>query len=456
VAVTPEVRGTPLSDTVKDKKRKLVGEVHEKLAKVKQEKVVLGLNYGTLPGKSKAKKKVPQTTVKKKSAEVVKGEEGIARPFGHQKGGFNRNESGVRAILPSVQIGEQTRQYLTHVSELFFARVSTMEVEGMLVNDRLLVSANETATVTKIAQLRLGDLLAEAAEDPSAEIEVIADAHKTRRYRIGVMGEALKLVEQGSKPTEAQRKGVEVLAEAQTGFHVDYDARPMLESFVRTLQTQVRTITKVRGPYSIEDAAEKIKDPEFKHSVIAVKALEGGKSHAEQHLALAYVKSKTSERAAVAGTKIPCAVCWLTLALVHKAGRNLDFNNTPGGLWDSTVYRGLSAVANELKITDATQLWESFVESYQTLLDEDTFVQYLTALRKGTELIVTIPKKGGGLKGLGYTQDISGLHREFIGERPQSPLGESFPETPLSPRGSYGTPPHSDDESEAEDEETVD
>jgi hypothetical protein len=463
VAATPDVRDKPLTTAPKDRKRKLVGEVVDKLAKVRKERVVLGRNYGTLPpptpvppplpGKSKAKKKpsapkkVPQTVVQKKSVELVQGEEGVARPYGHHKGAFNLNESGVLPINPSVQIGAQTRQYLTHVSELFFAKVSTMEVEGMQVNDRLLVSANETSTVSKIAQLKLGDLLQEAAEDPTAEVDVIAGAHKSRRYRIGVLGEALKLIDEGEL-TETQLKGVEVLAEAQAGFHLDYDARPMLESFVKTLQVQVRTITQVQGPFSIAEAAKKINDDAFKHTVIAVNALEGGKSHAEQHLALAYLKSQNPGPAVVAGTKIPCAVCWLSLALVHQAGRNLDFNNTPGGLWDTTVFRGLSAIATELKIVDVTQLWASFVQAYDILPGGDQFVQYLTALHEQTALTVTIPKKGGGLKEKGYTQDISGLSREFIEGRPQSPLGSPFREVPDSPRGSYGTPTHTDEETE--------
>src|SRR5207302_447607 len=172
----------------------------------------------------------------------------------------------------------------------------------------------ESETVGAIAGLKLGELLQQAAEDSSALVDIIDDTHRSRRYRIGVLGEALKLVPEGSKLTEAQLKGVEVLAEAQAGFHLDRDARPMLLSFVRTLQAQVRTITKVQGPYSIEEAATKINDDQYKHTVIAVNALERGKSHAEQHLALAYLKSNNPGPAVVAGTKTPCAVCWLTLA----------------------------------------------------------------------------------------------------------------------------------------------
>jgi len=232
------------------------------------------------------------------------------------------------------------------------------------------------------------------------------------------------------------------------GFYLDHAARQGLESFVKTLQAQVRTITQVRGPFSIEEAAEKINDVGFEHAVIAVDALEGGKSHAEQHLALAYLKSHNPGPAVVSGTKIPCAVCWLSLALIHLAGRKLEFNNTPGGLWDTTVFRGLTAIAAELKIVDVTQLWASFVQTYNIVPGGKQFVQYLTALHDQTDLTVTIPEEGGGLKKKGYTQDISGLSREFIEGRPQSPLGSPFREVPDSPRGSYGTPTHTDEETE--------
>src|SRR5882724_8834545 len=70
VAATPDVRDKPLATAPTDRKRKLVGQVVEKLAKAKKEQVVLKRNYGTLPpptpvppllpvkGKGKRKKKV--------------------------------------------------------------------------------------------------------------------------------------------------------------------------------------------------------------------------------------------------------------------------------------------------------------------------------------------------------------------------------------------------------------
>lgn len=349
------------------------------------------------------------------------------------------------AAYPEVKIGEQTRQYLTNLSHLLFAKVKTMEVEAMLVNDRILVSTNETATVASLAGLRLDTLLEDAAK------AVMADNPALRRqYKIGVMGQAL-VAAQADKPlTTAQLAGVKELAEAEAGFRADHATRVNLESFLRVLKSHVQNAISVQGPFTIDAAAEHLKDPEYKHKVLAVKALEGGKSHAEQHLILALIKSEYRGKAVVAGTKIPCAMCWLSLALAHQNNWDIEFNNQAGGYWDTTVVRGLAAVAEALNIVDITDLWNMFVRTNKIQPESKQFIQYLTSLREGTQLTIRVPKSGGGLKAQGLTQNISGLHRDFIETTPDSPLGSPFEEPPPSPPGYWGTPPTSPSRKEAE------
>jgi hypothetical protein len=456
LATDPVTRGMPLADAVKEKKRKRVAEVTEKLDEVRQERRLLEPHLGastptTSGGTLPKDRKVTNKAVKTKTTNHILGEgKEYARPYGHQKGAFNLNTDGVLAAYPEVKIGEQTRQYLGNLSNLLFERVSTMEVEAMLANGRILVSTNETSTVTSLAGLKLGAALQGAAD---AVVADNADHALLRRYKIGVVGEALRAVPADAPLTPGHLAGAKELAELETGFRADHDGRPELESFLRVLKNHVQNAVTVQGPFTIDQAAQHLVDPAYQNKVLAVAALDGGKSHAEQHLALALIKSGYRGKAVVAGTKRPCAMCWLTLALAHQNGWNIEFNNEPGGFWDTTVIRGLAAVAAALGVVDITDLWNMFVRSNDIQPGGTQFVQYLTSLREGTQLVVDVPKEGGGLAGQGLTQDISGLHKDFMAATPDSPLGSQYEDPPSSPPGYWGTPPGSPSRQEAEEQQ---
>jgi hypothetical protein len=117
------------------------------------------------------------------------------------------------------------------------------------------------------------------------------------------------------------------------------------------------------------------------------------------------------------------------------------------------VYRGLTAVAKELRIGDITELWNKFVKTNDLQPGGEKFVQYLTALRRETPLIIDVPLEGGGLASLGYTQDISGLHVDFMESSDDAPLGSPFPGPPGSPPGFWETPPGSPRRQKAEEEQ---
>ncbi|GAB1510366.1 hypothetical protein [Actinophytocola sp. KF-1] len=456
LATDATTRDTPLTDAVKEKKRKRVAEVSEKLDEVRKERRLLDAHLGSstpaqADGTLPRNRKVTNKAIKDKTTTHILGEdENYARPFGHQKGAFNLNPGGVLAAYPEMKIGEQTRQYLGNLSNLLFERVSTMEVEAMLANDRVLVSTNETDTVTSLAGLDLGAALQGAA---GAVVADNSDHALLRRYKIGVVGEALRAVPADAELTPGHLAGAKELAELETGFRADHDGRRELESFLRVLKNHVQNALTVQGPFSIDEAAQRLVDPAYKHKVLAVKALDGGKSHAEQHLVLALIKSGHTGKAVVAGTKRPCAMCWLTLALAHQNGWNVEFNNEPGGFWDTTVIRGLAAVAQELGVGDITDLWNMFVHTNRIQPGGTQFVQYLTSLREGTNLIVNVPETGGGLAGQGLTQDISGLHKDFMEATPDSPMGSPFEDPPASPPGYWGTPPGSPSRQEAEEQQ---
>jgi hypothetical protein len=459
MAADPTIQEAPLSNKAKERKRRLSQKVYKKLEGVKKERKGLQAKRGKMPAKANPRASIKQRAkknevtigqVQEKGWEVYMGEgdANAAYPYGKMQGAFNLNPGGVEILSPDVKIGEQTRQYLGHISEVFFAKVKGMEVECMLVNNRLLLSANEAAQVNPMAGFTLHDLLVEAAKALNADIaDTGKRAHARRQFEIGVMGEALKVIPNDAVLNEAQKAGAERLAAAAAGYHVDYGSRKDLEELLRVVQHQVRNAASVQGPYSIDAAATKITDATFQNAVIAVNPLDGGKSHAEQHLALAYIKSGYTGKAVVAGTKIPCATCWLSLALVHQAGYAIEFNNTPGGHWDTSVFRGLAEIARVLGVTDITNLWQRFVDTGTMI--QGGRKQYLTALWENTGLTIKIPREGGGLAAKGLTQDISRL-TQYPLDVDNDDLGTPF-DTPGTPKaGGWETPEDDPDRQSAE------
>jgi hypothetical protein len=445
--VTPEdVRNVPISAQFK-KKRKRAETIYNKLEAVKGDHSILNKHLGSIPvtpasnKKVKPKDKVTLKAIKEKVPKLILGEDGeSARPFGYQRGLLTLEPDSVQAIPPGVKIGDQVKQYLGHVSELFFAKVKGMEVECMLVNDRVLVSVNDQELVQELADQTLSELLQDAAKlVPSAE------DHLRRQRQIGLMSEAFSTVPDDEEPTAIQKEGAAKLAEAEVGYHMDYESREGLGSFLETLRHQAQNALRVQGPYTIDVAATKITEPTCKNAIIAVGTL-GGDSHAEQHLALALIKSSHGGKATIAGTKNPCAVCWLTLALVQQAGWALDFNNKPGALW-GTTYRGLVAVAKQLNIKDITALWARFVRTAD-LLPEGEFGQFVVSLRERAELTVVVPRSGGGLVADGLTQDISQLSQEMVDDDDSTYLGNLTEPPATPPPGGYGTPQQSQDDDE--------
>lgn len=443
MSATPGERQAELTTTTADERRQVALRTFQKLTEVNSERTRFR-DYAPLPDPENEEtgKKVTLTGVRSETSQFVLGGATKAMPFGPRRGAFSRADDGVRVIEPEVKIGKRTRQYLGHLSEIFFARVKTMEVECMLVNNRILMSTNDAAAVGTLAGQMLGTLLQEAAATINADER---DSHRKRQFKIAAMGQALAITDEDEELDEVQEQGAYLLAQAHASYHVDPRAREGMEQILQTVQKQVRKSLAIQGPLSIADAAAAIVDPDYKNAVIAVSPLPGGGSHAEQHLALAYIQSGHGGAASVAGTKIPCATCWLTLALTAQH-LPLEFNNTPGGLWETTTFRGLAAVAGALNITDLGVLSASF-ELAASLFGEGVFSQYLTALEEQTHLTITIPAKQAKLKDKGLTQDTSALtddDEELQPRNTDDDPGWTLTTNPLSPPGTYG----SDDEND--------
>lgn len=392
--------------------------------------------------------KVNFTSVAKAIDDHITKDVDISRPYGQQKGAAIVEPGRVLALNPVIKIGSQTEQLLGRISELFMKAASDMEYETMLANQRLFVSANNQENVDKISALHLKDMLTAAAK---AIVADNAESSALRRYSVGALAVALDSVDPGTALTEQQERGADMLSELSVGYHVDASARKDLADALKVLQAQIRTRTKVYGPCTPDEAAEAFHDPALVNHVIAVRPPDDD-SHAEQYLALTLVKAGWDGPAIIGGTKNPCSCCWLTLALVLQHGHNLKFNNFAGLYWPKAA-RGVKLVAEELGVADISVLMQHFAEANNLTNDDGEFIQHLTALEK-VGLVVTVPKKGGGLAAKGLTQDQT-ARSVYMVDNPAfstDKLPDEFAEYPGSPLYTYGSPAREDDSDVERDE----
>lgn len=319
-------------------------------------------------------------------------------------------------------------------------KVSDMEVETMLVNGRLYVSANTQKSAKDMAGLNLQSLLKEAAK---AFVSDNAKSAALRQYRIGVIGEALAVIDDQEDLTPEQLKGAELLGEYQFGYHAEYDARADLSDMLKLLQNQVRNQLVVRGPFSTTAAAATLTDKDYRGHVMSILPPDD-KSHAEQYLALTLAEGRFKGRAVIAGTKNPCSCCWLTLTLMLQKGYDVRFNNFAGAYWPKSA-RGVALVAQELGVDDVGTLMEYFRRSVD-MTGTDHFRQHVTALQE-VGLKVTVPARGGGMSEKHLTQDQTARSVLFVNNPAFSTetLPAEFGEIPGSPVQTYGTPLHDPD-----------
>ncbi len=452
-ASKPEVQSQRLASKKDEGSRVFYSKVAKQLDKSKDRREKFGKARKTkVSSKVEDPRKVGFGSVKDAIDEHITGGEKVARPYGQQKGGALRERGHVLALNPVIKIGSQTEQLLGRVSQLFMRAASDMEYETMLVNQRWFVSANNTANVEKVSALFLQDMLTEAAK---GIVDDNADSPELRAYSIGALASALGTIDPGAALSKQQQRGAELLSELSVGHHVDADVRKELRDALKILQAQVRSRMKVHGPLSPDEAAAALKDDKLKNHVIAVLPPDDD-SHAEQYLALTLVKAGYTGRAVISGTKNPCSCCWLTLTLVLQHDYDLKFNNTAGLYWPKSA-RGVKLVAEALGVTDISYLMEYFQKANKLTNDEDRFLQHLTALRE-VDLIVDIPKSGGGLKDKGLTQDQS-ARSVYMVDNPsfsKDKLPDDFVAYPGSPVYSYNSPRREDDSEVERDEMLID
>lgn len=434
-AVGPEAAQGLLADPGQDRSRQQTLELLGSLDAEKRGR----LDNQNLTGARPAGIASPAVGYKKSAIAEVKGllaPQATAKPFGYQKGAASTVPGEVQALRPGFKLGAQVLQQLGHLSEVFMREVSDMEYQSMLVNNRLLVAANDPQKIRKLREQKLNVLLDKCVlKSPEAGA---ADSDK-RSYRIGALSQALKTDPVDIGPlTKDQNAGAEMLAELEVGHHVDAGSRPDLSSFLNVLASQSMSSLPMIGPLTPERAGPYIElAPDY--SVILVEAPDKAKWHAEQILAMTLIRGGWNGGASVGGTKVPCYVCWLTLNLLPQYGYPLNAVQTPGLYWAGNI-GALVEVANALGIATVTDL----LTALDRVLDrtDGTFSQFMTDLLGETDHVIDIAG-GSKFKKKGLTQDQS--RRSFIMSPQESLAGvDDYDNPPDSPPGEYGT----DDEAE--------
>ncbi len=427
----------------RDQSRQLAINIFHSLEQVKRQR----LRLASLQGPPLADEASDLTydgqdeSVKEAFRELVgleNDERDFAQPFGPRKGMVSAEPGEVRALNPGLKIGAQTLQLLGHFSQIFMNKVSDMEYQSMLVNNRIFVASNARAAIESFADQHVADFLEEAAKTIAAEN---APSDQERAYRIGALSTVLKLDKASAAPlTPQQSDGAAMLSEYEVGHHVDYPSRKDLQSALNVLQHQARNKIKMCGPFTPEMAAGYVTAGKT-YDVIGVETETKGGWHAEQLLAMTLIQAGWKKQVPISGTKLPCYTCWMTLGLLNACGYRVTYTDAPGFFWECNTVPGLTQIAKALNVTTVSQLLGYF-KDIQKRLTESQFTQFMTALTTQSDLEVDVSLPGKKLKAKGLTQDQSQKSFSF---KVQAPDEEQYFDGPVpgSPRGYWG----SDDES---------
>lgn len=344
-------------------------------------------------GSAKTAKGVPKEVSKvgtKRSLQTVSEDHEMELAGGITYAGKWMEEGRASGARPKV--GDRDLQLLNQLSVLLFNAVSaetgTQEIESMAVNGRVVVSANEEATVARIQGLALDELLLKAAS--------------------GKIGDtAIGLVAKEKDFSDRERSGMNRLSAMEMDTAELPDQAQSVQAVLETLHKTMAEKTAIIDGGSPEAVAGHITDPGSARRVITVDAWDGTEvscSHAEQNLLYALVLSGYKGKASIAGKKRPCTACWISLMLVRRAGYDITFNLRPGGYWDNTTYQGLQRIAAKLGFTSESSLLAQVKDMAGA--DSD-FTQYVTSV-VGTDPETADVRLLEALKeGSHYVSDIS-------------------------------------------------
>jgi hypothetical protein len=275
------------------------------------------------------------------------------------------NEEGT-ASGPAHKNAVRDLQLANEIAQAMISAVkNATEIELMIVNDRILVSANEQKAVQDLCKKSLDELLADLSTVSAEQFEERNEGFAKRKIdKIDAIRNAL------DDDDNAEQTGSGRLADLAVDSHFWPEQAESVRGALTTLKEAHLKIVQGGSP---AEAAKLIDDDTYRGRIIAVDASElasGPCTHAEQNLALALVHSGYQGAATIAGGKRPCTVCYLSLCLVSQCGfGQLRFNGHPGGYWKTTTVAGLHKIATALRL-DPAQLTEQLAAISQDGLEQ--------------------------------------------------------------------------------------
>ncbi|HWF81741.1 MAG TPA: hypothetical protein VN695_14265 [Streptosporangiaceae bacterium] len=307
-------------------------------------------------------KRVTKEQAKEPTREQLEDVMNFDFPTSEKSGG---QSTMVGSWPPSVSISSQAAkdssydlQLLNLISQAFLNKISSAEVEAMALDDRVVVSANEAASVKSLQETALEELIAK----PPAELEDLA---KEKHRDLSALRSGVR-----EGPSE---DGEELLVGIAVGASMFPGQRDAIMSSLKLL---IQDKIKPAGPVNASAPGDALTKSENKARLVIVNRVPS--SHAEQNLVLALLKSGygRSKSVAVAGGKRPCTICYLSLCLVREEFTGLSFNPHAGGYYIGETLGGLTKIVNAIGLTE-----EQVRERAKHYLGGD-FTSYITAVAK--------------------------------------------------------------------------
>ncbi|OLR92215.1 hypothetical protein [Actinokineospora bangkokensis] len=308
----------------------------------------------------------------------------------HYAGGVlqkGRWEATGTASGPRYKAADRALQLLNQLSQVLLrAAAGSQEVEAMLVNGRILVSANETSSVEALVAQNLGDLL--DAERAHTEEYVQANWAARKGRKLADLGAALTDEDDGGPLGPSGARGAERLGRLEVDLAVFPGQREAVAAILDVLREVLVDQVAIVAGGPAEVVAGMIDDDANRNRIIAVDAREkaaGPCTHAEQNLLHALVLSGYTGPAYVAGGKRPCTVCWLSHTLARMNGYDVTFNTRRGGFWDGRTTEGVMHIGLALGYNENTLAAE--IEGIRAVAGD----QHVTNLAEDAPLRLHVP-----------------------------------------------------------------
>ncbi len=230
--------------------------------------------------------------------------------------------------------------------------IKVTEIQCMVLDDRVMVSANEQSAITGL----VGRALDKIVDSPPTGIESWARQRqvdlKARRALLAGASDESSVTQMAAIVASAN-----IYGEQATALVALASALKSSKQLVDAGSDPVRYVTSGGGA----------------NRVILVGS--GRFCHAEQNLLVALVKSGYSGAVTVAGGKRPCAACRVAFALAQESVPQLRYVDNSGGAWFGSSRSSFSQLADALSVSMehiqrvAARVLER--EQYVTIFDTD-------------------------------------------------------------------------------------